>query len=73
MFKVLFVILSGFKTPFFIRFLKWLKIEEINRILNKGNLSDEVVRILTNVFKYLEAHADHINYDHYKSLGLPIG
>ncbi|ETR69568.1 MAG: hypothetical protein OMM_09484 [Candidatus Magnetoglobus multicellularis str. Araruama] len=52
---------------------KWLKIEEINRILNNGNLSDEVVRILTNVIKYLEAHADHINYDHYKSLGLPIG
>ena len=28
---------------------KWLKIEEINRILNNGNLSDEVVRCVVSI------------------------
>jgi len=48
-------------------------LKEITQWLKKDEFTDEVVRILSNLKKYLEFHVDHINYDHYKALGLPIG
>ena len=48
-------------------------VKAITRWIKKDELSLEVVKKLNNVKKYLETHADHINYEHYKALGLPIG
>ena len=33
----------------------------------------EVVKTLTNVHDYLETHRNHINYQKFKELGLPLG
>jgi hypothetical protein len=36
-------------------------------------LSAEVRKTLTNVIAYLETHRDHLDYEGYKEMGLPIG
>ncbi len=50
-------------------------INEINQVLkSKGDdLEDTVRNTLENLVEYLTRHKDHIKYNRYKELGLPIG
>jgi hypothetical protein len=48
-------------------------LDEIKDALKPKNLPSSVQKTLQNVLSYLETHIDHINYDQYKELGLPIG
>lgn len=48
-------------------------LDEMKDALKSQNLADSVQNTLKNVISYLETHIDHINYDRYKELGLPIG
>lgn len=48
-------------------------LNEIKEILRSKDLPRSVRNTLENLVNYLEGHTDHINYAHYKELGLPIG
>jgi len=45
----------------------------IKSLLELKDLSDSTRKTLTNLYDYLNAHRDHINYARFKELGLPIG
>ncbi len=45
----------------------------IKSLLALEELSDSTRRTLTNLYDYLDAHRDHIDYARFKELGLPIG
>jgi len=46
---------------------------EMRDALNSEDIPNSVKKTLKNVVFYLESHIDHISYDRYKELGLPIG
>jgi hypothetical protein len=46
---------------------------ELRKGANSNDLPDSVRKTLNNVFLYLQEHSEHIKYNHYKELGLPIG
>lgn len=46
---------------------------DIEAALELEGLPDSAQRTLTNLYHYLETHRDHIRYDKFKELGLPIG
>jgi hypothetical protein len=46
---------------------------EIKGSLTSNTPPDSVQKTLENLVGYLEGHIDHISYDRYKELGLPIG
>jgi hypothetical protein len=48
-------------------------IGNLNKGLTQNNLPDSSRKAMVNVINYLEAHKEHIKYDRYKELGLPIG
>jgi len=48
-------------------------IDDLREGLNQNNLPESAGEAMGNVIKYLETHKDHIQYDHYKELNLPIG
>jgi hypothetical protein len=48
-------------------------LEEIKDALTLDDLPDSARKTLENLVAYLEGHSDHISYDRYKKLGLPIG
>lgn len=48
-------------------------IEEVRQGSMTPTLSASVRKTLKNVVAYLETHQDHIDYEGYKALGLPIG
>jgi hypothetical protein len=48
-------------------------LDEMKDALKSKGLADSVQKTLENVISYLETHIDHISYDRYKELGLPIG
>jgi hypothetical protein len=48
-------------------------LDEIKGGLKTEGLPDSVCKTLENLVTYLEGHREHINYDQYKDLGLPIG
>jgi hypothetical protein len=48
-------------------------LDEMKDALKSQCLADSVQKTLKNVLSYLETHIDHISYDRYKELGLPIG
>jgi hypothetical protein len=48
-------------------------LDEMKDALNSQGIADSVQKTLENVLSYLETHSDHIRYDQYKGLGLPIG
>jgi hypothetical protein len=48
-------------------------LDEMKDALKSKDLADSVQKTLKNVISYLETHIDHIGYDRYKELGLPIG
>lgn len=48
-------------------------LDEMKYALKSQDLADSVQKTLKNVISYLETHIDHISYDRYKELGLPIG
>jgi len=37
------------------------------------NLAPQERKTLQNLITYLETHKDHMNYDEFKAMGLPIG
>jgi hypothetical protein len=45
----------------------------IKALLALQELSDSTRKTLTNLYHYLDAHRDHIDYARFKELGLPIG
>jgi hypothetical protein len=45
----------------------------IKSLLDLKDLSDSTRKTLTNLYNYLDAHRDHIDYARFKKLGLPIG
>jgi hypothetical protein len=45
----------------------------IKSLLALEELSDSTRKTLTNLYNYLDAHRDHIDYARFKELGLPIG
>jgi hypothetical protein len=45
----------------------------IKSLLALQELSDSTRKTLTNLYNYLDAHRDHIDYARFKELGLPIG
>lgn len=46
---------------------------DIAKALEGDGLPDSARETLTNLYAYLEKHRDHINYEKFKELGLPIG
>lgn len=48
-------------------------LDEIKGGLTSNTLPDSVRKTLENLVAYLEGYIDHISYDRYKELGLPIG
>ncbi len=48
-------------------------LDEIKDALSPEDLPDSARKTLENLVAYLEGHSDHISYDRYKKLGLPIG
>ncbi|MCP4141540.1 MAG: ISKra4 family transposase [Chloroflexi bacterium] len=48
-------------------------VKKLRKTLSSEKLSDSAIRKIENVAIYLETHKNHINYDKYKELGLPIG
>lgn len=48
-------------------------LDEMKGALKSQGLAAPAQNALKNVISYLEAHVDHINYDRYKELGLPVG
>ncbi len=46
---------------------------DIAAALNLEGLPPSARKTLENLYAYLEAHRDHINYARFKELGLPIG
>jgi hypothetical protein len=48
-------------------------LDEMKDALKSQDLADSIQKTLKNVISYLETHIDHIGYDRYKELGLPIG
>jgi len=45
----------------------------IKSLLDLKDLSDSTRKTLTNLYNYLDAHRNHIDYARFKALGLPIG
>ncbi len=48
-------------------------LDEIKEWMTLKNMPDSKHKILNNLVAYLEDHSDHMNYERYKVLGLPIG
>lgn len=48
-------------------------IDDLREGLNQDNLPESAGEAIKNVIRYLEKHKDHIQYDRYKELDLPIG
>lgn len=48
-------------------------LDELRQAQVTPTLSAEVRKTLANVIAYLEIHRDHIDYEGYKEMGLPIG
>jgi len=48
-------------------------IAELAETIEFKSFSDDIRKTLTNVHNYLNKHQSHINYQHYKELGLPLG
>ena len=48
-------------------------LDKIKDALASDDLPDSARKTLENLVAYLEGHSDHISYDRYKKLGLPIG
>lgn len=48
-------------------------LDELRQAQIPPTLSTEVRKTLANVIAYLETHRDHIDYEGYKEMGLPIG
>lgn len=46
---------------------------ELTTLVNTKSLPKSAEKILSNVYKYLRTHEDHIHYDQFKTSGLPIG
>jgi hypothetical protein len=48
-------------------------LDEIKDSLTSEGIPHSTRKTLENLVAYLEGHSNHINYDRYKELGLPIG
>ena len=48
-------------------------IDDLQEGLTQDNLPESALKEIGNVIKYLETHKEHIQYDRYKELDLPIG
>ena len=48
-------------------------IDDFREGLKQDNLPESASESIKNVIQYLETHKDHIQYDRYKELNLPIG
>ncbi len=48
-------------------------LEELKHAGNTPGLSESVRKTLSNVVSYLETHQDHLDYEFYKDVGLPLG
>ena len=48
-------------------------LDDMKDACHSSTLSAEVRKTLENVVAYLETHQDHIDYEGYKEMGLPIG
>jgi hypothetical protein len=48
-------------------------LDDLRQAQQTPTLPTEVRKTLTNVIAYLETHRDHIDYEGYKEMGLPIG
>ena len=54
-----------------VEIIKKLKESEENKLWSE--LSDDSRKVLKNLIIYLETHKEHMAYDKFKALGLPIG
>lgn len=46
---------------------------DIAAALDLHDLPDTAYKTLQNLYDYLDTHRDHIQYEHFKALGLPLG
>ena len=46
---------------------------DIEQALSDPQLSDTSRKVVENFLNYLDTHHAHIQYHHFKSIGLPIG
>ncbi len=54
-------------------YFREIGVATIKALLVLEELSDSTHKTLANLYNYLYAHRDHIDYARFKELGLPIG